>query len=247
MKDSYKVLENGKVDVIDYDRDGIKTSFQMEYQDNIEYILKQFNVREYLDLRKLILNSKISSNDRAIKNNKQVNIGFLLAWIIGTIIFGYMSTIIFSGISIATFLPFIIGSAIFGPLIAYSKKNIKKFKKNTSACISELEEIDKQLNETEKKIEELKKYNIRENEKTYKDLNKHIKIDSKEELEKIREYLHNFYVMGYYEEEFYKHFNNGTLENTLINEFDCKEEDVQFVMKHFEEKGPVLTKKYNKK
>lgn len=247
MKDSYKVLENGKVDIIDYDRDGIKTSFQMEYQDNIEDILKQFDVREYLELRKLILNSKISSNDRAIKNNKQVNFGFLLAWIIGTIIFGYMSTIIFSGMTIAAFLPFIIGSTIFGPLIAYSKKCIKKFKKNTNACISEIEEIDNQLKETEKKIEELKKLNLREKESTYKELNKYIKLDSKEELERIRDYLNNFYVLGYHEEEFYKHFNNGNLEDVLKQEYDCKKEETQFVMKHFEKKGPVLAKKYNKR
>ena len=68
MKDSYKVLENGKIDIIDYDREGVKTTFQMEYQDNIEDILKQQDVREYLELRKLILNNKISSNNKAIKN-----------------------------------------------------------------------------------------------------------------------------------------------------------------------------------
>ena len=82
MKDSYKVLENWKVDIIDYDRDGIKTSFQMEYQDNIEDILKQFDELPagsiIINLGDIALNSSLTFDklkgfvDRMKKNDKKL-------------------------------------------------------------------------------------------------------------------------------------------------------------------------------
>lgn len=251
MKDSYKVLDDGNVEVIDYDDKAQKSIYIYEYQDNIEDVLKEENIKEYLEYKKERINNQIKSINVALNRNKRISKLWLISVILLEILFGYAFSLLkvgtfIGGLNVLSFAPFIFGTIMSIPVLSSTFIGINKFKKENRGFEVELEELEKQLNLAKDKINTLLNDKTKCNQEIKNNENDYKKI-SKDELNKIINYLRNYYVAGYYEKEFYNCYKNGILEKQLGDDFNYIECDTPVVMKYFKEKGPVLAKKYNKK
>ena len=89
MNDSYKVLENEKIKVVGCDNH--ENLAEYDFQDNIEQILKEVNVKEYLEKELERLEEEVISNEYAIKRNKKIKLAFGLYAIASPIFFGLLS------------------------------------------------------------------------------------------------------------------------------------------------------------
>lgn len=250
MKDSYKVLEDGTVEVIDYNDKKQKNIYTYEYQDNIEEILKEENNKEYLEYKKKRINHQIKSNNVALNRNKKISKLWIGSVILLEILFGYTFSLLKVGtfigeLNMLSFAPVIFGTIMSIPVLSSTFIGINKFKKENRGFKVELEELERQLKLTKDKINTLLNDKTKCNQEMKK--NKDYKKISKDELNKIINYLNSYYVAGYYEKEFYNCYKNGNLEKQLGDDFDYIECDTPVVLKYFEEKGPVLAKKYDKK
>lgn len=250
MKGSYKVLENGKIKVRDYDNHGNLTEYEYDFQDNIEQILKEENVKEYLEKELIELEEKVFSNEYAIKRNKNINLTYGLSAIAVTIFFGILSyylqinSMIGGSWKIITCGSTLIGLTMFTPLIWFSEKCNKKFSNVINGCKIEIEEIKKQLEKTNNNIKKLQnnKFNTKDQEIKY--ISGDIKVSSTEQLKNLKNYLLNFYSLGLHENELSEYYQQGILDKVLKKEYD--EDEIEIIKKHFEEKGPTLVKKREK-
>ena len=71
------------------------------------------------------------------------------------------------------------------------------------------------------------------------------KVDSIEELKKLRSYINLYYDLGYNEKKYYNYYGQGKLNNKLKKEYS--EQGIKLANEYFEEKGPVLKIIYRKK
>ena len=207
MKESYKVLGNGKVDVVDVENNRFIRHNIYDYQDNIEELLKAENIKEELENKKEEICNNINIDSFAINRNKDNNhlwissslimflIGVLIALKMESIQIFYVLIVMLSSIHIGAVLPNYLGT--------------KSIKRDKFKNLCELDEIESELRRVKKIINKLEQDKTKEHEQE-KNNNEYIKID----------YINNL--------------------DSVYKQDNVKEDLI-------EEKGPILSKKYNKR
>ena len=250
MKDSYNVLEDGKVKVNDYDNYGNLTEYGYNFQDNIEQLLEEENVKEYLEKELKELEEEIIANESTIKRNKQINLALGLSVIGVTIFFGFLSynlqinNMIAGSWKILTYGSALMGLALATPLIWFGSRCNRKFSNIVNGCKVEIEEIKKLLDKTNDNINKLKNNKSNTREQEMKKIPGYIKVNSIEQLKNLKNHLFNYYSLGTHEKELSEYYQQGILDDVLEEKYD--EDEKVIIKKHFEEKGPMLVKRRKK-
>ncbi len=241
MNDSYKVLENEKIKVVGCDNH--ENLAEYDFQDNIEQILKEVNVKEYLEKELERLEEEVISNEYAIKRNKKIKLAFGLYAIASPIFFGLLSYFMQINWKLTTFSTIGVGLSCVPFLILGCEICNKIFFKEINGCKIEIEEIKKELEKTKNNIKELQ--NNKSNTKGQEIKNiEYIKESSVEQLKALKEHLLAYYSLGFHEKELSKYYQQGMLDKVLEKEFD--EDEIGIIKNHFEEKGTALVKKRKK-
>lgn len=239
MKDSYKVLENEKIEVTDCDNHKNLTEYNLLIH-NLEQILKEVNVKEYLEKELKRLEEKAISSERAIKRGKKIELVFGLYAIASPIFFGLLSYFMQINWKLMTFATILVGLSCVPPLILAYEISNKSLFKVINGCKIEIEEIKKELEKTKNNIKELQ--NNKSNTKGQEIKNiEYIKESSVEQLKALKEHLLTYYSLGVHEKELSKYYQQGKLDKALEKEFD--EDEIGIIKNHFEEKGTALVKK----
>lgn len=232
---------NGNVVV----KDELGEQRPVEYSDNIDEILKEENIIEQIESRLSVLRC----SDKQFKNMKYKD---FIPWIL--VIFSLIFAIILPGyIHIKSYLEniilneevinlikamFIFGASTFSVSMLYTLFeyfNLKNVKKGNS---KELELLEKRLILEKDKLNNLKnsKAVVKENKNF-----KVVKINSLEELKKLRRYCDLYYKLGILEKKYLKYYQNEKLEKKLSKYYT--NEELYIIEDYFKEKGYVLTKK----
>lgn len=187
MKHNYNVLGNGET----------KEFFQCEYQDNIEEILKQENVKEYLENKKEINQNEININNAAIDRNKRINRMWIMGLVLSITIFEcvFLLLNIYSpirGINVLSLTPIIFGAIMSVPVLCSSIIGINEFKRENKALELELKELEKQLSIAKNKIGSLRENKTKDNYGMQMSKNDCARVCLKDDLKEINNYLHNF-------------------------------------------------------
>lgn len=248
MNNEY-VYKDGKALIID-ENDNQKT---VDYYDNLDDVLVQEDVIEQLENEIKQLEDELSSYKKPSKFSRWLWILmpfliftfvplifsqimgpiFLKNMIIEAVFFGSIKTMDLIGIIMsATFSPF----GAFYSLMLYKRE--KEIDKEQNGKKIQLEYSKKELVQLKEEVEQLKldKTNSKKTEEFYVS-----KVDSKEELKKLRNYLVFCYNLGYNEQKYFKYYQQGKLDRYL--EKTKTDAGIKFINKHFEEKGPTLVKK----
>lgn len=200
MKDGYTILNDKYVLVTDYDKNSTKREFVYNNQDNLENILKEENIFEYLKNKKGEMINQVRLNKELINRNKTIKELWLISITLFEVIFAFIFYL-YGGLNFMTFAPFIFGMPMTAAILVCCNTGIKKFKRQNRGYELELEEIEKKLEITDKKIKKILEKSKKSNCEL-KDLKtEYVKINQKEELKKISEYLHNYYIKGYNEKK----------------------------------------------
>lgn len=233
------IYKDGKVLVIDENN----KKREIPYTDNIDDILIKENIIEEIEI-------KIKELEDS-KNNFQYNYSKLATYypfitcmfmlltfpIIGiSFDFSIKLNLIYTLITGGIFIP-------FGALLSYvSHKDQMEYIKIQNGRENELEFLKNRLLKEKEKLEELNnnKTNNKEKKDTYSS-----KVDSIEELKKLRSYINLYYDLGYNEKKYYNYYGQGKLNNKLKKEYS--EQGIKLANEYFEEKGPVLKIIYRKK
>lgn len=250
MIDGYKILKNGDVKVTNYDENGIINTLYYKYQDNIEEILKLQNIEEYLLLKKDDILNEMNDKKELIEECKKVD---------KVDLFFVLACMIFSLILKNNYIEFsenlFFASAIIGVTSCvcnyhFYNKEINYLKEMIYGLELEIEEIEKRLDKTDKEIKKLKENKQKNNLKTLKSIKEYIKLDDKKNIEEIWECLHTLFVIGCFEEELYERYlemikyHEPFTDGEILIDYDILVNE-GVIKKYFDEKGPVLAKKYN--
>lgn len=241
MKDNYKVLENEKIKVVGCDNH--KNLTEYNFYDNLEQILKEVNVKKYLEKELKRLEEKAISSERAIKRGKKIELVFGLYAIASPIFFGLLSYFMQINWKLMTFATIGVGLIGIPPVILICEISNKSLFKVINGCKIEIEEIKKELEKTKNNIKELQ--NNKSNTKGQEIKNiEYMKESSVKQLKALKEHLLTYYSLGFHEKELSKYYQQGKLDKALEKEFD--EDEIGIIKNHFEEKGTALVKKRKK-
>jgi len=244
------VYKDGKALIIDeFDNQKI-----VEYYDNLEEVLVEENLIEKIQEEIKKLEKETSQYKKRSKFLKILLIwGPFLLWtfgplIIDPIIWNFLganleiSTTLFKTINLGTFLGLISMPlfAVVGSLTAlliYSK--IKGKEQSQKGKETQLEFLRRNLVEQNEILEKLKleKTNSLEKKDFYLS-----KIDNKEALKKLKNFLSLYYTLGYNEEKYFKYYQKRILDNHLEK---FENDEIPLVYQYFEEKGPTLEREKN--
>ena len=246
------IYKDGKALILD-DKDNQKI---VEYYDNLDKVLVQEDLIEAMEeeIKKLEQETTKYKKDSKTSRKFWVWYPFLLFTFGPLIMFpllsnfyglnGVINTSLFGTINSGTLLGLTTTSlfAIPGALLTIGlhlqEKEIEQKQKGKE---TQLEYLKRNLVEQKEILEELKsdKTNSKEREEFYVS-----KIDNIEALKKLRDFLSFYYDLGYNEEKYFRYYQKGKLDSYLGKL--TNDVEIQFANQHFEEKGPVLTKKYKK-
>ncbi len=243
------IYKDGKALIID-ENDNQKN---VDYYDNLDDVLVQEDVIEVLESEIKQLEEELSSYKKPSKFSRW-------SWILMPFLIFTFVPLIFSQIMGPVFgMDRVVNAAIFGSIKAMDLAGLimsftfspfgallslksyikeKEIDKQLKGKETQLEYSKKELVELKEGLNELKldKTNSKKTEEFYVS-----KVDSKEELKKLRNYLIFCYKLGYNEQKYFKYYQQGKLESYL--EKTTTDTGIEFINKHFEEKGPTLVKK----
>lgn len=195
MKESYRVLEDGTVSVVD-DNNFILKIERREYQDNIQEILESENTEELLKKRKEEVKEIIEYNKNTIKIKKKINAGMIM----GTIATAFIAVVLGQQISInnivqesALYVGFV-GSlctlSLLVPITISSSVSIKECSKEIEEYEDEIKKLDKAIELTKKRIQTLKQDKTKEKlNDAKKNTHKVIRIQASKSTEEIFDIL----------------------------------------------------------
>ena len=225
---------------------------QSEYYDNLEKVLVKENLIEEMENRIFELMAKkerlsINARKKIIPTCLYCTIAAILAtpvlyWCAsGTNPYLYNVESIFGSINHALLLTSVFAAYLLPipsleALVYYVQH--KANKRNLEGVDSELE-ILKSLLENEKtalaNLKEEKTINI-------KDIDfKSVKIDDKEQLKILRDYLELYYDLGSNKEKYYHYYQQGKLDKKLQKYYN--EAGIELAKEYLEVNGPILTRK----
>ena len=234
-------------------RDENGNQIQTEYYDNIDKILIRENIIETIENEIQGLEIK---NKRYKDNTKKHFIPTVipltaLASIVGIplfsliygdasiftttvdTIFGPMNEVILNSITIAICM---LPAAIAGDFALYQLYKITKRKEKGTK--SELDFLKKQLLKEKEQLKNLQTEKTKENENTEF---RTVEIDDLEDLRVLDYYKYIYYDLGYYEEEYNRCYNEGTLEQKLRDSHFYNDAAIELAHTYLEDKPKVKT------
>lgn len=234
MKEYYE-YNNGNYKVTDI-KNVTKTEEIYPLKNNIEEILITENLIEDLEKRQdEILESYKTEWNKYIKDNNRifslVALKFLIIALICMAVIGLIPSFI-PKLTIS-----ILMSLILSGTTAYNGyKKIKKSSNNYNKILNgkklEMNKVNKLLNEKtiylESIIKDKSKVNV---EKIPTD---QMKVNYKEQLKNLKNYLELYYLIGYNEKEYENYYNQGSIDEQLKNKYT--QETRQLIKKYFEDK-----------
>lgn len=248
MNKGYTYID-GKV--IISDENGNHT--QSEYYDNLDKVLVQENVIEEIENRIQELTKESEKYPEAKKRYKPVYLFLALGATLGTpfllwaltgvnpylcitdTAFGSVNqALFFTLVGAVSALP--IGSLL--TLVDYS--NFKERAQKGNGISSELEFLKLQIEKEKETLVSLQEEKTRDKENTEF---RSTKVDDKQQLEALRDYLELYYDLGSNREKYYRYYQQGKLDKKLQKYYS--ETGVELAKEYLEEKGPVLVKKRN--
>lgn len=236
MKENYKVLEDGNVEVINFDNIGNFSIQKYEYNDNINEIFSIENIIEYLEKKAMEYKEQIRFDKEIL--NSGLN-EFLFAIFCASSVIGGVacSASLSLGISIA-----LIGTIICIPTYIYNSFNEYKKEKQIIAKEQLLTETEEIIDKYNKKLIKLKE----EKNKVYyeTDKGKSFKIIYLEQLKSIKEKFALYYYIIYNYKKMIRYYEKGQL-NIILKE-NYSQQDINIITNYLEEKGPELVKRFNK-
>lgn len=211
-----------------------------EYQDNIEEIMKEENILEFLEESK----AKIKNNIREIEKKLEINNRLMFQYLYIGVIFGLFFVIfgilfgIFSDIWITAWaLPLLveITCSIFA---VYTKINSRLLTKKLNGYKVELKEVEDKIKENKEYLEIVKK------DKTVSDIKKEkIKKDVnyvryKEQLNELKTYLEIYRKIGRNIEVYRKYYKNGVLDEKLETKYN--DSQIKLIKKYLNDENKFL-------
>jgi len=236
VKDKYNVLEDGNVEVINYDNEGNVSIQKYEYNDNINEILSIENIIEYLENEAKEYKKQISLKNHIMNSGFE---DFLFAIFCA---FSVVSGVVCSASVISGIIIGIVGFIICVPSYIYSYIQSIKDEKEIISKESLLKEIDELISKYNKKLTKLKENKNKVHCEV--DKNKSFKIIYLEQLKRLKEKLNIYYNVSYNYKKMIKSYKKGKLDDKLRDHYS--QEDISLITNYLEEKGPVLSKRYNK-
>lgn len=226
----------------------------IDYTDNFEEVLKQENLVETMENKKIDLKEKLNNCLEKKKNYKlDIKASFISYILMNLFIyfvyfmmygsnpilidtprFGVIDYKIFHNLFLTSMVTLICGYTSIKGCLKY-----KKAIKNESAIDSELEFLEYQLEKEKEKLEEL---NDKKNVVWPTMGIKISKIDDKKLLENLKKQLEFHYNLGYNSQKYYKYLENGILEEKLKDK-NYTEEEIKCVSEYLKEKGPILSRR----
>lgn len=213
-----------------------------KYYDNLDEILKQENVIEFIENEIRIQEISMKRNN---KNNKDksnyyfpvIFLTFLILSIFSPVLFYLIENAsLFSSINVVFFLI----CFTFGTVLEIFKyKKYKDDLKKEQGFKSRLVLLKRQLVKEKDKLHKLKQQKTR-NE--IKEENKKIKINNVEVLKEISKSLEHYYNLGYHSQEYYQAYREGILDYLLTQE-DYSPDDIGLASEYFEEYPKLVKKK----
>ncbi len=248
------VYKDGKALVID-ENNNQKT---VDYCDNLDEVLVTENLIETMEQEIATLAEEISKYKKGSKFSRFLWVWhpFLIFTFGALIMFPAMSnffgvndlvnTSLFGTINSGTFLG-LISAPIFAipgslmTLVLHLKE--KELEQKQKGKETQLEYLKRNSVEEKENLEELKsnKTNSKEKEEFYVS-----KVDNKEALKELRNFLSFYYNLGYNEEKYFRYYQKGKLDRHLSK--ITNDVGVELANQHFQENALVLqkTKKFNK-
>ena len=248
MKESYK-YEDGIVKIVDYDNDDNKKIIKREYQDNIEDILIIENEIEELENNKeAVLEDANDYNDKIkiISKNKRrtalkcLIIPNVLRYIINFInldlgleIFNKIYE--YNSITEKEILLFIFSSTLVYYTFEMINYNLaqKHVNRNLNILNLDIEILNEMIQKRKNKLKDLNDIKQKNNEKEL-NTNSYINIDYKEKLKDLRNDLRIYSELTNRYDEFLKYYNENSLEENLIDEFNDYE--IGLIKKYYKAK-----------
>lgn len=252
MNKEYTYVE-GKVVV--EDENGKKTL--EDYYDNIDKVLIQENLIEYIELKIKDLERQAKSYE---KNNSKHYIpiifpGTVLATTVGApLLVNWLS----AGVAFSTIIDTRLGPMSYAAAFALPAAALmipmgavielgeyysyKKSHRREIGVNSELEFLKHFLDRQKEVLKELKRERKKEHEdKTFRT----VPVDYSKEKKALQALMNIYFDLGYNIENYYKCFLSGKLEKKLERYYN--EPGIELAKEFVEEKGPVLVKKKKQK
>ena len=162
MKESYRVLEDGTVSVVD-DNNFILKIERREYQDNIQEIFESENTEELLKTRKEEVINNINDNKYIIKRNKNIIKTLVLGLGLSGIIMILVGHFVVPGNEgLVALTAFLISVSLALPLSIVSNLTKENLSKEIKEYEDEIKKLDKAIELTKKRIQALKQDKTKE-------------------------------------------------------------------------------------
>lgn len=227
MKESYK-YNNGEVEILDYNSEGIKTIINREYQDNIEEIIDLENELEGLSNRKNDLNNQIiDKKDVFSKIKDKLKHYTLLGVLLGLIClddsFSTFREVLFALVPVVGIADLVVIIPELSLL-----KNREKINRKIRLRIDNINKISENKKND---LEILNKNESRINEDAIKGIDKYISINYRDRISELDNNLKKFDDVINNDKGLLKLYEEGTLEENLSDV--CNEEQIEIIKKHY--------------
>lgn len=242
------VYVDGKVIV----RDEKDNYIEKEYYDNLDKVLVKENLIEIIEeqIEKLTIKDEMSKKNKNkyiplhMYNALLVTFGLppLLIWY-STGTNPYMHTIdtflgTFNEVVFFNIISGILSLPIASSLTFVDYSNFKDIKCEKEAIKTELKYLKLRLEKEKENLDSLQKdkTKIKDNFKF-----RTIKVDDKNELDKLNKYINLYYELGYNKEKYYNYFINGKLDKKMQKKYS--EEEIKLMKDYFNQENSTLIKK----
>ena len=227
MKESY-IYKDGNVIITDVKEniftDNILSKEIRPYQDNIDKILINENIIEYLNNLKNDINFDIESAQYYVDEGKKILKVCIPVAITATIIIGIICNMMLNNILLSGILSSLVTSILFGKILIYDPiKVIQESKKSIKIQEVELQELEKELEKVLKETQKLEQNKEKLKEEELKNNDSYKILNYKEKLKELREYLA---MISFYEickEQLTTYNEEGILEEKLKHEINTSQ------------------------
>lgn len=241
MNKEYTYID-GKVIISDEN----DTKVQSEYYDNLDKVLVQENLIETME-KKIQEFEKESVLYHKYSENRYIPVIFPMAALVSTIGAPLITNWLISSNSFT--IPV---DNMFGPMIQIMEASIpmlicsaaielfmhsvyKSFRKEGKGINSELSFLRQQIKKAREDLEKLKQDKSRDNESTEF---RTVKVDDREQLKILKEYLNLYFDLGYNGENYYQYYQQGKLDIKLQKYYS--DAALQVAKEYMEENGSLL-------
>lgn len=212
MIDGYK-FKDGKVIVVNYDKDNEVTETEREYQDNIEELLEAENVREHLYYLRKDYNNDIVKLEKVCKDCSENIVGFSFIGVMAVVTIGVPIAVIIGSL-IPIVAVFIISLLVNGITISINARKWFKALNQIKGYKLALEGINELKQKNQRDLRRLRNDVKIEKEYVCSDYQQ-LKLDS---LEQIDDYLDMMECIGANQRRFLLYIEKGLLEDVINQE-----------------------------